>query len=140
MSNGSLRLSAAQFGLAYAVVLVVVVVLDAVWLGFVAKDLYKREMGSLMTDSVRVVPAALFYLLYPLALVYLALFSPPAGWGEALLRSAVFGLAAFGAYDLTNMAVVRGWPVRLSLIDWAWGALAATLAGGAGYWVTWARR
>ena len=140
MSAGPLRLSAAQFGLAYAVVLAVVVALDMIWLGVLARDLYKREMGSLMTDSVRVVPVAMFYLLYPLALVYLALFSSPAGWGEALLRSAVLGLAAFGAYDLTNMAIVRGWPVRLSVIDWAWGAVAATLAGGAGYWVTWARR
>ncbi|MDQ2927027.1 MAG: DUF2177 family protein [Pseudomonadota bacterium] len=133
------RLSAAQFGIAYGVVLVVIVALDAIWLGVVAKDLYKREMGDLMADSVRVVPVLAFYLLYPLALVYLVLFSPPAGWGEALLRSAVLGVAAFGAYDLTNMAIVRGWSVRLSLIDWAWGAVAATLAGGSAYWATWGR-
>jgi uncharacterized membrane protein len=140
MSVGPARLGAAQFGLAYAVVLLVVVALDAVWLGVLAKDLYRREMGSLMADPVRIVPVVTFYLLYPLALVYLALFSAPTGWSEALLRSAVLGLAAFGAYDLTNMAIVRGWPVRLSLIDWAWGAVAATLAGSAGYAVTWWRR
>jgi uncharacterized membrane protein len=133
------RLGAAQFALAYAVVLVVIVVLDVLWLGLLAKDLYKREMGGLMADSVRIVPVALFYLLYPLALVYLALFSAPAAWPEALLRSAVLGLAAYGAYDLTNLAIVRGWPVRLSLIDWAWGAIAAGAAGVAGYWATWGR-
>jgi uncharacterized membrane protein len=133
------RLTAAQFGLAYVVVLAVVVTLDALWLGVLGKDLYKREMGSLMADSVRVVPVALFYLLYPLALVYLALSGAPAGWGEALLRSAVLGLAAYGAYDLTNTAIVRGWSVRLALVDWAWGAVAATLAGAAGYAATWAR-
>ena len=111
--------------------LLVVVVLDAIWLGVVAKDLYKREMGSLMTDSVRIVPVAVFYLLYPLALVYLALFAAPAGWAEALLRSAVLGLAAYGAYDLTNMAIVRGWPSvsdRLGL-----GRIVAIVAGAAGY-------
>ncbi len=133
------RLSAGQFAIAYGVVLIVVVALDAVWLGFVAKDLYKREMGGLMADPVRIAPVLAFYLLYPLALVYLALFSQPAGWGEALLRSAVLGLAAYGAYDLTNMAVVRDWSVRLSLIDWAWGTVAATCAGGAAYWATWGR-
>jgi uncharacterized membrane protein len=109
------RLRPAQFGLAYGVVLVVVVALDAIWLGVFARDLYKREMGSLMSDTVRVLPVALFYLLYPLALVYLALFSAPAGWSEALLRSAALGLAAYGAYDLTNIAIVRGWSVRLAL-------------------------
>jgi len=133
------RLTPTQFGLAYVVVLVVVVALDALWLGVLGKDLYKREMGDLMSDSVRVVPVALFYLLYPLALVYLALFTAPSGWGEALLRSAVLGLAAYGAYDLTNLAIVRGWSVRLALVDWAWGAVAATLAGAAGYAATWAR-
>ena len=123
------RLTAARFALAYVVVLMVVVALDAIWLGFLARDLYRREMGGLMSDSVRVVPVALFYLLYPLALVYLVLFGAPAAWGEALLRSAVLGLAAYGAYDLTNMAVVRGWSVQLGLVDWAWGAIAATVAG-----------
>ena len=133
------RLTTGQFGLAYVVVLVVILALDAIWLGVIGKDLYKREMGDLMTDSVRLVPVAAFYLLYPLALVYLVLFAAPAGWGEALLRSAVLGLAAYGAYDLTNMAIVRGWPIRLSLIDWAWGIFAAVVAGGAGYAATWAR-
>ena len=127
------RLTAARFGLAYVVVLLVVLGLDALWLGILAKDFYRREMGSLMSHSVRVAPAALFYLLYPLALVYLALFRMPASKGEAVFRSAVVGLAAYGAYDLTNMAIVAGWPVTLSLIDWAWGGLAGAAAGAAGY-------
>jgi uncharacterized membrane protein len=127
------RLTAARFGLAYVVVLLVVLGLDAVWLGLIARDFYQREMGSLMSDTVRVVPAVLFYLLYPLALVYLALFRIPASKAEAVFRSAVVGLAAYGAYDLTNMAIVAGWPVTLSLIDWAWGGLAGAAAGAAGY-------
>jgi uncharacterized membrane protein len=106
------RLSPARFGIAYVAVLIAIGVLDAVWLGVIIRDFYKREMGSLMAESFRVVPAALFYLLYPLAVVYLVLMSRPAGWVEAVLRSAVLGLAAYGAYDLTGLAIVRGWPVR----------------------------
>ena len=134
------RLSPARFVLAWVVVLVTVVALDAIWLGGLARDLYRREMSSLMADPVRVVPVALFYLLYPLALVYLVLGTAPAGRGAALRRSAVLGLAAYGAYDLTNMAVVRGWSVPLALADWAWGGIAATVAGAAGYAATWGRR
>ena len=133
------RLTLAQAGIAYLAVLVAVAVLDAVWLGVITKDLYRREMGSLMADSFRAVPAILFYLLYPAALVYLVLCNQPSGWLDAALRSAVLGLAAYGAYNLTNMAIVRGWPVGLSLIDWTWGGVLTALAGSAGYWATWGR-
>ena len=133
------RLTPAQFGVAYVVVLVAVAVLDAVWLGVITKDLYRREMGNLMADSFRAVPAVLFYLLYPLAVVYLVLCNAPSGQTEALLRSAVLGLAAYGAYNLTNLAIVRDWPVPLSMIDWTWGGVVTALGGGAGYWATWAR-
>lgn len=133
------RMTPAQAGVAYLAVLVAVAVLDAVWLGVIAEDLYRLQMGSLMADSVRAIPAVLFYLLYPIAVVYLALWNQPTGWLDAALRSAVLGLAAYGAYDLTNMAIVRGWPVQLSLIDWTWGCVITTLAGSAGYWASWGR-
>jgi uncharacterized membrane protein len=133
------RLGAGQLGLAYGAALVAILVLDGVWLGFVARDLYKREMGSLMADTFRVAPGLIFYLLYPAALVYLTLFRQPTGWGEAIARGAVLGLAAYGAYDLTNLAIVRDWPLGISLIDWAWGACIGSAAAAAGYAASWAR-
>ena len=137
--NIAARLGAGQLALAYAAALVAILVLDGLWLGFVAKDLYRREMGGLMAEQVRVVPIIAFYLLYPLALVYLTLFSAPSGWGEAIVRGAVLGLAAYGAYDLTNLAIVRDWPLRISLIDWAWGGVISTAAVASGYAASWAR-
>jgi uncharacterized membrane protein len=138
MSAGA-RLEGGQLALAYAAALVAILVLDGFWLGLVAKDLYKREMGALMAESVRVVPGLLFYLLYPAALVYLTLLTQPAGWAEAIARGAVLGLAAYGAYDLTNLAIVRDWPLRISLIDWAWGGVIGAAAAASGYAATWAR-
>lgn len=134
-----MRLSAGQFGIAWLAVLAGILVLDGLWLGFVAKDLYKREMGGLLADPVRVAPAVVFYALYPAALVYLALFAQPAGWLEAVLRGAVIGLAAYGAYDLTNLAIVRDWPLKISLIDWVWGGVLGAAAAACGYAATWAR-
>ena len=138
MSAGA-RLAAGQLGLAYGAALVAILVLDGLWLGLVAKDLYRREMGALMADTFRVAPGLLFYLLYPAALVYLTLFTQPTGWGEAIARGAVLGLAAYGAYDLTNLAIVRDWPLKISLIDWGWGAFIGAAAAAAGYAATWAR-
>jgi uncharacterized membrane protein len=134
------RLAPARFALACLAAGVVLLVLDGVWLGLLTADLYRREMGSLMADSVRVVPAALFYLLYPPALVYLAIGQAPSGRAEAVTRSVIVGLAAYGAYDLTNLAVLRGWPVGLSILDWAWGGFVSGLAGTAAYAVSWGRR
>ncbi len=138
MSDSS-RLAPGQFGIAWVAVFVAIMVLDGLWLGFVAKDLYKREMGRLMADSVRIAPAVAFYVLFPAALVYLTLLSPPSGWVEAAIRGLVLGLAAYGAYDLTNLAIVRDWPLRISLIDLAWGGFISAAAAACGYAATWGR-
>lgn len=127
------RLTLAQFFAAYGVAFVVMSVLDGAWLGWLARDFYKQELGSLMTDSVRWVPAALYYSLFPAAVVYLALTPSPGGLGEAVVRSAVLGLAAFGVYDLTNLATLRGYTVMMTVVDMAWGTFASAMGGGAAY-------
>jgi uncharacterized membrane protein len=129
----ALRLTPLQFLAAYGVALVVMSVLDGAWLGWLARDFYKRELGDLMTDSVRWVPAAMYYLLFPAAIVFLALTPSPGGLGEAVLRSAVLGLAAFGVYDLTNLATLRGYTVMMAAVDMAWGTFASAVGGGAAY-------
>ena len=76
------RLTLIQFFAAYAVALVVMGALDGIWLGWLAKSFYQEQLGALMTDSVRVVPAGLYYFGFPLVIVYLALM-PAASLGEA---------------------------------------------------------
>ncbi len=132
-------LSTGQFGIGWAAALITILVLDGLWLGFIAKDLYKREMGSLLANQVRVLPAIAFYTLFPAALVFLTVMTPPTGWLAAALRGAVLGLAAYGAYDLTNLAILKDWPIRISLIDWAWGGLICAAAAAAAYAATWGR-
>ena len=132
------RLSLPRFFAAYGVALVVMSVLDGVWLGWLARDFYRDELGALMTDSVRVLPAALYYVCYPAAIVYLAL-APSLGRGEAVLRSAVLGLAAFGVYDLTNLATLQGYSLTMTVVDMAWGAFATAVGGGVAYALVFAR-
>ena len=126
------RLTPLRFLAAYAVTLVVMSALDGVWLGWLATSFYQEQLGALMTDSVRVVPAALYYFGFPLAIVYLALM-PATSLGEAALRSAALGLAAFGVYDLTNLATLRGYTVAMTVVDMAWGTFASALGGSAAY-------
>lgn len=119
----------------YLAALLVMGLLDALWLGLLARDFYRQEMGAQMAEQIRWVPALLFYVAYPAALVALALFPAGQPFGQQVLRAALVGLVAYGVYDLTNLATLRHWPVRLALVDMAWGTFASTLAGAAAAWV-----
>lgn len=108
--------------------------LDMIWLGYVARNLYRVQMGDLVAPQFLVAPAALFYALYLGGIVYFAI--QPAlrtgVWHHAILPGALLGLVAYGTYDLTNLAVIRNWPPALSFIDMFWGALLTALAATAG--------
>jgi uncharacterized membrane protein len=117
----------------YCAALLVMGVLDAVWLGFIARDFYRRELGDLMAAEVHKLPAALFYFGYPAGLVALALQPLPEGPFMAAWRGALLGLVAYGTYDLTNMATLRQWSATLALADIAWGTFASALAATAAY-------
>jgi uncharacterized membrane protein len=117
----------------YAAALLVMSVLDALWLGLLARGFYRQQVGDLMAAEVLKAPAAFFYLAYPAGLLALALHPLPASAGAAGARAALLGLVAYGTYDLTNLATLRGWSWKLTLVDMAWGALASAVAGTAAY-------
>ncbi len=119
---------------AYAGTAIVMVALDMLWLGVIAKPLYQSGIGHLMAETPKIGIAVAFYLLYALGVVIFAV-APQhggSGWGTTLLMGALFGFFAYATYDLTNLATLRDWPWRLSLIDMAWGTVvsAASAAGG----------
>ena len=126
-------LTTRQFLAAYAVSLLVMLALDGLWLGWLANDFYRQELGPLMADTVRKLPAALYYLGFPVAIVFLALNPRPVSLGSAALRCAVMGLAGFGVYDLTSLAIIRGYTVTMTVVDMAWGCFASTMGGSCAY-------
>ncbi len=103
-------------------------VLDVTWLGVVARGLYDSMLGPLKRTEVFWPAAALFYAMYIGAVVVHAVIgsSSPA---SALRRGAALGLVTYATYDLTNWAVLQGWPALLVPVDVAWGiALTALVA------------
>lgn len=119
---------------AWAATFVVLLVIDMLWLGVVAKNLYQAAMGDLMSPEPRLAFAAVFYLIYPVGLLIFAIL--PGTEALSLVRVAVlgglFGLFCYATYDLTNLAVIRNWPLALSFIDIAWGTLVSAVAATAG--------
>ena len=118
--------------------LVVFVLMDAVWLGFVANGFYKRELGPLLRQHAngnldpRLLPAALLYALLVLGLAVFALPRARVGAvGEAALWSAAFGVIAYSVYDLTNYSTMQGFSLKVTTVDMLWGGLICAAAGAA---------
>ena len=109
--------------------------LDAVWLRWAGPNLYRPALGDLLAPSFRAAPAIVFYALFIAALVWFAVRPGlTGGVGTAVLNGALLGGICYATYDLTNQATLKVWPVNVTLIDIAWGALASAVAAGVGCW------
>jgi uncharacterized membrane protein len=115
----------------YIVTLVVFVVIDLIWLGYIAKGFYRAQLGSLMAEPMNLPAAVVFYLIYAGGLVFFAV-QPgliQGGWQRGLMLGAILGFVAYATYDLSNLATLRGWPLPLTVVDIVWGsALSAMTA------------
>lgn len=109
--------------------------IDGVWLGLVAKNLYRKYLGFLMTPNTVWLAALLFYLLYVVGvLVFAVVPGLQAGsLGRTVLLGALLGLIAYATYDLTNLATVKGWPVLITAIDLAWGTVLTAAVAAIGF-------
>lgn len=121
--------------IAYLSTAAVFLVGDFVWLGFVARSFYRDQLGELMAPQPNWTAAVAFYLLYLVGVVYFAIAPALSSglWTTALMGGLLFGLIAYGTYDLTNLATVRGWPAALSVVDMGWGAVLTGAAATVGF-------
>lgn len=113
--------------------------IDALWIAGIAKSFYARHIGHLMGEAPQLVPAALFYIIYAAAVAFLVVVPAVAGeWSltKTALYGAVLGVAAYGAYDLTNHATLRDWPLVVTVVDMAWGTFVTGLAAVLGTVIT----
>ena len=122
---------------AYAACIVVMLVLDGLWIGVLARQWYQQGIGHLMADGFNGLAAAAFYAVYGIGLVFFVVLPDGAstGWGKTMVSGALLGLCAYAAYDLTNAATLKQWPWGLSLMDMAWGSVASMCACVSGKWV-----
>ena len=118
----------------YLVTAVVFLAADAVMLRFVMAPLFRAHLGDMMLGSPRLGAAALFYLAYVAGLVKLVSL-PALRSGEpvqALLNGAILGFVAYGTYEFTNYATLRGWSPSQVALDLAWGTILTAVAAWAG--------
>lgn len=115
----------------YLTILVCLLIMDGIWLGLIAQDSYQQAMGHIMREQPLVWPWVVFYVLYPVAVLILAIKTHQTSQSHLHFawRGAVLGAAAYGAYNLTNIALLADWPLLITIKDWVWGTcLTATAA------------
>ena len=119
---------------AYAATLVVMVALDLLWIGVIAKPLYQQGIGHLMAERPNIGVAVLFYAIYAIGVVLFAVApdGSTSGWARTLVTGALFGFFAYATYDLTNLATLKNWPLGLAVLDVAWGSLVTAVSAAAG--------
>lgn len=121
----------------YTIALPVFIIIDMIWLGLVAKDFYRAQIGTLMKPDVNWTAAIIFYLIFIAGLVVFVI-SPAiekASWTHALVFGALFGLVCYATYDLTNLAVAKDWPLLVTIVDMVWGAVLAACVSMVTYFI-----
>ncbi|MDX9787477.1 MAG: DUF2177 family protein [Desulfobacterales bacterium] len=103
------------------------VLIDCLWLGVLMNRFYITQLGDLARGGSQgfkplLLPAMAVYIFIPFGILLFVLprinptylFSA-LGWGF------LFGLTLYAVYDMTNYALIRDWPLKMSLVDICWG-------------------
>ncbi len=126
----------------YLVTVPVFFLVDMVWLGLIARNFYQKNLGFILSPEVNWAAAIIFYLIYIVGIIFFAVV--PAIEKDSLARAVVwgglFGFFTYATYELTNMALIKGWPLKVVIVDVAWGfflcATVAALSFKAAKWIS----
>jgi len=121
----------------YLITFIIFLVIDFIWLGAVARNLYREQLGFLMKENFNMTAAFIFYILFTLGIVFFVLNRALAvsSWQYALFAGMFFGLITYSTYDLTNLATIKDWPLTITIIDLIWGTFLGGLTSFLSYTV-----
>ena len=98
-------------------------IIDVIWLSFSVKSFYRPNIGHLLLETPIMWAAILFYLIYVIGLA-VVIIEPSLDYQNTqkfLIKAFMFGLVAYGTYNLTNMATIKGWSPNVVFVDMMWG-------------------
>ena len=112
-------------------------IIDVIWLSFATKSFYRPLIGNLLSDKPVMWAAALFYILYVFGMASVVI-QPCVESGnliKTIYTGFIFGLVAYGTYNLTNMAVLKGWSPTVTFVDMFWGGSLTALSATTGLYI-----
>ena len=119
-----------RYAALYLVTLFVIVPLDFLFLGVVAKDFFTSQVGD-MLGEIKPVPAILFYLIYVAGVVIFVSGGQGATWQSTLLYGALFGFFCYATFDLTSLSLLKHWTWPVAILDVGWGAAVTAVSSTA---------
>ena len=104
-----------SYVVAYITAALVMGGLDYVWLTNASGPIYHRALGAVMAENPNMTAAVVFYLVYIVGILIFAVRPALASgdWKTAALFGALFGFFAYATYDLTNMATLKVWSLKI---------------------------
>ena len=119
---------------AYLTTMIVMFILDIIWLNILAKPVYQQGIGHLMATQPNLLFAALFYMVFVFGIIWFAVVPNRTSNGikSTFVAAAIFGFFVYASYDLTNLAMLKDWPLGMSLMDMTWGTLLSGVSASAG--------
>ncbi len=122
----------------YLITLPIFFAIDMIWLGFIAKDFYRENLGQLLNPNINWTAAIIFYLLFIGGLVVFVI-SPAIeknSFVHALIYGALFGLITYATYDLTNLATLKDWSLTVTIVDLIWGMVLSASVSTISYFIS----
>jgi uncharacterized membrane protein len=120
-----------RYATLYLATLLIIVPIDFLFLGIVAKGFFTSQVGHLLGE-IKLLPAILFYLLYVAGIVIFVSGAGGATWQSTVLYGALFGLFCYATFELTSMSMLRDWSWAVVVVDIAWGSFVTAVASTAG--------
>ena len=116
---------------------IIFLIIDVIWLSYATKSFYRPLIGNLLTDKPVLWAAALFYLLYMfgMSVIVIQPCIEPSGIFKSLYTGFIFGLVAYGTYNLTNMAVLKDWSPTVVFVDMFWGGSLTAVSATMGIYI-----
>ncbi|QPF94488.1 DUF2177 family protein [Bradyrhizobium commune] len=115
----------------YVATLIVLMGLDFLFLGLIAKGFFTAQVGDMLGEP-KPVPAIVFYLLYVVGVLTFVSGGSAATWESTLAFGALFGLFCYATFDLTALALLKHWSWPVALVDVGWGAVVTAVSSTAG--------
>ena len=83
-------------------------------------NVFTKVQGSL---NVKLIPAIFTYIIMIISINYFILQRYKKLTRQVLIDSFFLGFFIYSVYDLTNLATIKNWPIKMAIMDSLWGGL-----------------
>ena len=79
----------------------------------------------------------LFSLVFVFGLIFFVINPALAkdSWKYAVFAGLLFGFISYSVYDLTNLATLEGWPLKVTIVDLIWGSSMSALVSTVSFFI-----